>query len=162
VCPSVRKVSTRIVCLSLAGWLGACDKWPVQRDAGGPEGTPAPSSRDASSECVTVSPVAPSPSPQVNGALCFGIAHGSSQALQCAQGAASNLVDCVDGLLGDAFVVRWTGDRASVHAGLASVQIGSIAQVRPDSFDVATSTEVEGLCTLRAGPPPSVEFCLFE
>lgn len=122
---------------------------------------PEPIPRDAGSDCLSVSPVEPSTSTQVNGALCFGIAHGNSQALQCAVRAGPNEVACVDGLLGDAFVVRWTGDRASVFVGLANTQIGSIALVAPNTFQVATSTQVEGQCTMQPGPPPRADFCRF-
>ena len=159
---SICEVGARSVCLSLASWLAACANWPVQSDARDSGAAPAPTPRDAGADCVTLFPVEPSTSAQVNGGLCFGIAHGSSRLLQCASRTTPNLVDYVDGLLGDSFVVRWTGDRASVHAGLASVQIGSIALVEPDSFEVSTSTEVAGLCTVQVGPPPRADFCLHE
>lgn len=157
---SVRNVGTRSVGLCLASWLAACDNWPVQHDVDGSGGAPDPEPSDAGTDCVTVSTAAPSTSAQVNGGLCFGLAHGNSLALQCAARATPNVVDCVDGLLGDAFEVRWTGDRASVRTGLGSVEIGSITLVGADTFEVATSTQVEATCTLQVGPPPRVEFCL--
>ena len=56
--------------------------------------------------------------------------------------------------------MRWTGNRASVSAGLASVEIGSITLVAPSAFRVVTSAQVEGQCTISSGPPPRADFCV--
>jgi hypothetical protein len=149
-----------VVAMALGAAAG-CDNWPIQKDAG-VGGGEVPPVRDAALACTTLAPVRPSASPQVNAALCFGIAIGSSDTLECAPSATAGVIQCVDGLLGDAYVVRWSGNDARVLAGFDGRDLGSVRVLGSATFAVTTAGELEGTCSFSSGPPARVELCLQE
>jgi hypothetical protein len=143
---------------ALAGGLGACDNWPVQPDGGSGSGPGDGDQRDAAVDCLTLTPVRASASTETNGGLCFGMALGG-QALLCEPTTTVGVTRCVDSLLGYDYLLRWTGSRAIVVAALQGAEIGRVASIGNDSFELATSDGVSGICTLKAGPPAYMELC---
>ena len=136
--------------------IGGCGDWPVQMDSPNGGGTSTPS---GGQQCVTLPGVGPSNSGQVNGGLCFGIAIDSSAALQCAPSATANLTQCVDTLTGVRYVVRWTGGSGTVHDPVRGDEIGTVRAVGAGTFQV-TTTLVDGVCTISAGPPAQATWCV--
>jgi hypothetical protein len=132
----------------------------VQQDAGSGAALP-PAERPVSDDCVLFAPIVVSPSAEVNGALCYGLAIGSSTALQCATSASTGLVECVDALIGARYFVRWSGRGATVQTGFAGEAIGTLSLLGGDRFEVTAKVGLEGICRLTANPA-SAQFCLYE
>lgn len=134
----------------------------VDGSGGGSIATPTDPGQDAGASCLQLVPIQPSASPQVNGALCFGIALSASQALACTTSSVANLTECVDELLGLAYVVRWAGSSATVYEVSDGAQIGTLRQLAASSFDLTTLEGVAATCSFEAGPPVHARFCLRE
>lgn len=147
------------VALGFSAGLAGCDGWPNPDDGQGGEPPPPQEPPDAGSRCVTLGPIDASDSPEVNGALCYGIALNSSSALRCAA-ASPEIIECVDVLLGLAYVMQWTGATGIVRDELGQA-LGSVQRVEPARFEVSIGGGlVEGVCTIESGPPAQALFCL--
>jgi len=141
-----------------ASALAACDNWPVQKD-GGTGGGDVPAPRDAASTCTTLVPIQASTSPQVNGGLCFGVAHGSSDTLQCGPSSTGNVTQCVDTFLNGAFLVRWSGNEATVVTAFDGRALGAVQLVNNSTFEVSITGGSVGTCRFVSGPPQGIELC---
>lgn len=145
-----------------SAWLAAssaCDNWPVQRD-GGSGGSPVPSDRAVTTQCVRYTPILSS-APRENSALCFGFASGASAALGCCQTMEGAIVECVDAASGFRYVVRWSTSTATVYTTFVSEPIGTIEELGANRYEVLVVNGSEGVCEIGQSPARG-DFCLYE
>jgi hypothetical protein len=151
-----------MLCVAAPMWTGGCDNWPIQEDAGRGGGSFAPNRRALSTTCWSYTPITPSPSAQVNGALCFGIALRSTTGLQCLP-VAEGVVRCQD-IWEEPFEARWSGGLGVVKDSWGKRERGTVQQIQDGVFEVMAGDDddSEGLCTITTSPSLTAKYCLYE
>lgn len=156
-----------IAVCTLACALGGCDIVEPAEPSGttttGGAATAPP--RTVSTVCNRSPSVLGAAPYQVNGAFCFGVSQGSSDALTCLQRSATQS-ECVDELANVAYVVRWAGNDGSVFSYDGTQALGTLRVAGPSTFEVSVvpnptvAARAIGLCSMTVEGSISVaKYC---